>query len=237
MTGGGSGGGGARDKIPPAIPGAAPFAPRRSPRGTTHPQPPNPQCSTPVQPAPRTPRATTTFNPFRHPGERRDPWLRRTRRSRAAIPRSATMGPGVRRDDGGWGGSAIKSHPQSRSRGVRPAAARIRSPRTRSDPVRSSPPPQPSGPATTRTPSVIPASAGMTGRGGATKSLPPPQHPAPSRHPGESRDPEPQAHPPAALSPGSGRNDDRQGVASHPANLHQPLIRASPHPSLTSGRN
>ena len=210
MTGGGSGGGGARDKIPPAIPGAAPFAPWRSARGTTHPQPPNPQCSTPVQPAPRTPRATTTFNPFRHPGERRDPWLRRTRRSRAAIPRSATMGPGVRRDDGGWGGSAIKSHPQSRSRGVRPAAARIRSPRTRSDPVRSSPPPQPPGAATTFNP---------------------------IRHPGERRDPEPQAHPPAALSPGSGRNDDRQGVASHPANLHQPLIRASPHPSLTSGRN
>ncbi len=191
MTGGGSGGGGARDKIPPAIPGAAPFAPRRSPRGTTHPQPPNPQCSTPVQPAPRTPRATTTFNPFRHPGERRDPWLRRTRRSRAAIPRSATMGPGVRRDDGGWGGSAIKSHPQSRSRGVRPAAARIRSPRTRSDPVRSSPPPQPSGPATTRTPSVIPASAGMTGRGGATKSLPHPQHPAPP--PSSRRKPGPRA--------------------------------------------
>jgi len=71
------------------------------------------------------------------------------------------MGPGVRRDDGGWGGSAIKSHPQSRSRGVRPAAARIRSPRTRSDPVRSSPPPQPSGPATTY----------------------------PIRHPGERRDP------------------------------------------------
>ncbi len=40
-------------------------------------------------------------HPIRHPGERRDPWLRRTRRSRAAITRSATMGPGVRRDDGG----------------------------------------------------------------------------------------------------------------------------------------
>ncbi len=39
-------------------------------------------------------------HPSRHPGERRDPWLRRTRRSRAVITRPATMGPGVRRDDG-----------------------------------------------------------------------------------------------------------------------------------------
>ncbi len=39
-------------------------------------------------------------HPIRHPGERRDPWLRRTRRYRAVITRSATMGPGVRRDDG-----------------------------------------------------------------------------------------------------------------------------------------
>ncbi|MBP2513173.1 hypothetical protein J3A66_001435 [Sphingomonas sp. PvP018] len=45
-------------------------------------------------------KPATTFDPIRHPGERRDPWLRRTRRSRAVITRSATMGPGVRRDDG-----------------------------------------------------------------------------------------------------------------------------------------
>ncbi len=120
-------------------------------------------------------KPATTFNPIRHPGERRDPWVRRTRRCRAAITRSATMGPGVRRDDG-----------KGRRHKIAPA------------------------PATTR---------------------------PPSRHPGESRDPEPQVHAPAALSPGSGRNDDRQGVASPPADLHQPLIRTSPHPSLTSGRN
>ncbi len=129
-------------------------------------------------------------HPIRHPGERRDPWLRRTRRSRAAITRPATMGPGVRRDDG-----------KERRDKIAPAPATARIQR------------EPSTPHPQRS------------------------QPAPSRHPGESRDPEPQAHPPAALSPGSGRNDDRQGVASYPANLHQPLIRTSPHPSLTSGRN
>ncbi len=110
---------------------------------------------TPPAPSPRLPNARETYPlsspnpmsdphpPLRHPGESRDPWLRRTRQSRAVIPRSATIGPGVRRDDGEGGGSAIKSHPQSRSRGVRPAAARTRSPRTRSDLLRSSPPPHP----------------------------------------------------------------------------------------------
>ncbi len=113
-------------------------------------------------------------HPIRHPGERRDPWLRRTRRSRAVITRSATIGLDARRDDG---------------------------------------------------------------KGRRHKIAPAPATPRPPRHPGDSRDPEPQAQAPAALSPGSGRNDDRQGVASPPADLHQPLIRTSPHPSLISGRN
>ena len=51
-------------------------------------------------PPPHPPRSRNDPHPIRHPGERRDPWLRRTRRSRAVITRSATIGLDARRDDG-----------------------------------------------------------------------------------------------------------------------------------------
>ncbi len=99
--------------------------PRRSPRGSPHPQPrtrspapaaPHPQPRTRSDPprsspSPQPSGAATTCNPIRHPGERRHPRSRRTRRYRAVITRSATMGPGVRRDDGGWGRERDKVTP------------------------------------------------------------------------------------------------------------------------------
>ncbi len=181
-------------------------------------------------PPPHPPRSRNDPHPIRHPGERRDPWLRRTRRSRAAITRPATMGPGVRRDDGKGRSHKIAPAPAT----ARPPPSSWRKPGSRA----ASATPHGSGswvePRMTEEAGAICLSSSRIAR---PPRLAHPQHPAPSRHPGESRDPEPQAHPPAALSPGSGRNDDRRGVASYPANLHQPLIRTSPHPSLTSGRN
>ncbi len=136
----------------------------------------------------QTPRATCT--PIRHPGESRHPRSRRTRRYRAVITRPATMRPGVRRDDGGWGRGACDKIPPAipgaaafapRQPAPAPAPAPAApnphpQPPDPSDPLRSSPPPQPPGAATTFNP---------------------------IRHPGERRDPEPQAHPPAAPGPGS----------------------------------
>ncbi len=65
--------------------------------------------------------------PIRHPGERRNPWLRRTQRYRAVITRPATMGPGVRRDDGKGRRHKIAPAPATTRPPVILAKARIQS--------------------------------------------------------------------------------------------------------------
>jgi len=152
---------------------------------------------------PRNPPASAApLNPIRPPGERRDPWLRRTQRYRAVITRSATMGPGVRRDDGKGRRHKIAPAPAT----TRPLPSSWRKPGSRA----ASATPHGSGswvePRMTEEVGAICLSTSRSPghRGWLTRN-----DPRTPRHPGESRDPEPQAHPPAALSPGSGRNDDR----------------------------
>ena len=81
--------------------------------------------------------------PIRHPGERRDPRLRRTRRYRAAMTWSATMGPGVRRDDGGGkrGESGGRMPDEARrANDLSPKPYRARTPRTPRTPRTLQPP-------------------------------------------------------------------------------------------------
>ena len=147
--------------------------------------PPHPQLPS------QTPRGT--LNPTRHPGERRDPWTRRTRRYRAAITRSATMGPGVRRDDGEGVGTEGIGGGERRPRwwGVKAEIAACNPTALR--PTRNHPPIPRERPST---PSVIPANAGTHGHGGPGDTvlpLPGPQPQAPTS-PGMTGAGEP--HPP-----------------------------------------